>query len=143
LERQRDDPYYVGSKAAKQNEYDEEEDNDDIDSIPIVHLSLNLPPPVTRRASAPRSPTPPPVHIDIDGEMPEGNDHLAINQSEPEVIPPITPIVIAGEGEDVKTDNIASEGAVLKVVKKKKKESKDGSLTPKPKKKKSTVVTLD
>lgn len=102
LERQRDDPYYVGSSVAPP---DEGADGGDI--IPIAQLSLDHQLP-TRRS---RAPTPPPVHIDVDGEMPDG--------VEPEVE---ERVIVVVQEEKMKVETVATEGNVLKVVKKKKKD---------------------
>ncbi|KAI5481703.1 AP-3 complex subunit delta-1 [Pseudohyphozyma bogoriensis] len=121
LERQRDDPYYVGSKSATPAE-------EDVDSIPIVKLDLNFgtapaPPP------PPRVPTPPPMVIDVDGELPEGME-LGAGAGGGGGAPPV---VETPEGETATTakDVQATEGVVTKVVKKKKKDANG-----KPKKKK-------
>ncbi|SCZ98801.1 BZ3500_MvSof-1268-A1-R1_Chr3-1g05630 [Microbotryum saponariae] len=65
LERQRDDPYYVGSTPAGGAG-----DSDDVDAIPIVRLDLGTLTSQPRTPPPPREPTPPPVHIDVHGEMP-------------------------------------------------------------------------
>lgn len=129
LERQREDPYYVGSSTAPlaSGGYDDV----DVDSIPIVQLSFDLNPGATASPPPRREPTPPPVHIDIDGEMPEGFDYPAA--SAPSVAttpanPPSEEIPIA--------ESKATEGTITKVVKKKR---KDGSAS-KPKKKKDKPV---
>ncbi|KAM0754395.1 Adaptor protein complex AP-3 delta subunit [Meredithblackwellia eburnea MCA 4105] len=130
LERQRDDPYYVGSSTPAVDE-------DDIDSIPIVQLSLDLNPPSSKKkkAAKPRPPTPPPVHIDIDGELPEG---ALLDSPAPLVdVTPSPPV----ESEKIEAEQAESqavvEGAVRKVVKKKKKEP--GTSTPKKKKKPASI----
>ncbi|SCV74260.1 BQ2448_6692 [Microbotryum intermedium] len=66
LERQRDDPYYVGSTPAGGAG-----DSDGVDAIPIVRLDLGTLTSRPRAPSPPREPTPPPVHIDVEGEMPD------------------------------------------------------------------------
>lgn len=127
LERQRDDPYYVGSSSAPPFT------TEDVDSIPIVQLDLNFDAPSAQRLPSPppREPTPPPVHIDVDGEMPDGF----------ELAPPVVESKESSGGEEASkeaaVENKAAEGAVTKVVKKKRKEP---GVT---KKKKSKVVKED
>jgi AP-3 complex subunit delta-1 len=50
----------------------EHPDSEDIDSIPIVKLDLNarLKPDQPKRVERARSPTPPPVFVDVEGELP-------------------------------------------------------------------------
>ncbi|GAA6063860.1 hypothetical protein JCM10212_003551 [Sporobolomyces blumeae] len=130
IERQRDDPYYIGRSATPQT--GDDEDEDDVDSIPIVKLDLDL---RSRREPTPppREPTPPPMLVDVDGELP---DHIA----PPPRIEPVVASTLADETEkETKVESKAEEGAVLKVVKKKR---KDGSST-KTKKKKSSPVAAD
>ncbi|KAL8286990.1 hypothetical protein RQP46_003996 [Phenoliferia psychrophenolica] len=130
LERQRDDPYYVGGSSPLPPST-----SSDIDSIPIVHLSLSdLVPSKPKKAPRPRPPTPPPVHIDIDGELPEGAALLAA----PLVQVPVEPAVPAEEESTVAVETKAEEGTVLKVVKKKRKDP-----SGKPKKKKAVEPALE
>lgn len=108
-------------------------DDDDIDSIPIVQLSLDFsaPAPSKRKAPRPRPPTPPPVHIDVDGELPEGA-----------LVEPLVELAPAPEPESVEEkaeiETKADEGTVLKVVKKKRKDP-----SAKPKKKKAVDPALE
>lgn len=81
LKRRKDDPYYIMDEKASKTQTPEDED--DIDSIPIVKLDLNDFPNASilnanrkktkkkTKAKAPRAPTPPPVVITTEGEMPE------------------------------------------------------------------------
>ncbi|GAA6005298.1 hypothetical protein JCM11491_002650 [Sporobolomyces phaffii] len=136
LQRQREDPYHIGDSSRRYAE--EDDDEEDVDSIPIVKLDLNLP---SRRRPTPppREPTPPPMLVDVDGEMP------TIIAATP--TPPRTDTV---DEKIVETDSPAAaepvaetkaaEGTVLKVVKKKKKKETDSSA--KPKKKKSSPTTI-
>ncbi|GAA5878418.1 hypothetical protein JCM8547_003594 [Rhodosporidiobolus lusitaniae] len=128
LERQRDDPYYIGkSSAGAVTSGGGSDDEYDVDSIPIVKLDLDLPPP-RQPTPLPREPTPPPMLVDIEGEMPTGFETPL-----PVVEP--TPAVEEKQEEEIKVDSRAAEGAAVKVVKKKKtKEGKEG----KPKKKKAS-----
>lgn len=131
MERQREDPYYIGGSSTPSYQEEEEED---VDSIPIVKLDLNLP---TRRKPTPppREPTPPPMLVDVDGEMPTfvASSAPRIDPLE-EKIEAVDPVVEDTPAIETK----AEEGAVLKVVKKKK--TKDGT-TSKTKKKKSSTLT--
>lgn len=118
LERQRDDPYYVGSTAPAPSAT-----SDDVDSIPIVQLDLNFVHPSSAQrppTPPPREPTPPPVHVDVDGEMPDGF----------ELAPPVVESKVESEREEepseVVVESKAQEGAVTKVVKKKRKEPSAG-----------------
>lgn len=122
IERQRDDPYYVGPVARADSDVD-------VDSIPVVQLSLDFVPPRAGRAPPPRAPTPPPVHIDIDGEMPDGADF----DIPPPVVEPIVEIPVEVEPVEV-VESQATESAVLKVTKKKKRDPS------KPKKKKEVAL---
>ncbi|KAI0323040.1 adaptin N terminal region-domain-containing protein [Amylostereum chailletii] len=98
LERQRDDPYYIGvgepSKLPNMG---------DIDSIPVVHLD-DLPP--MPQASTPRLPTLlrssasnalEPMVIDKDGEMPEGI-RISLPPSQPPSQRPSHPPTPLGNG---------------------------------------------
>ncbi|GAA5969975.1 hypothetical protein JCM21900_001304 [Sporobolomyces salmonicolor] len=146
LERQRDDPYYVGSSSAPRPPHLPEDD--DVDSIPIVKLDLDLASPslAPRREPTPpraREPTPPPMAVDVEGEMPAGF------QTPPPAAEPLVEKKQKEEeekeddGDDspnpapTKMDHKAEEGAVLKVVKKKR---KDGGSAGKAKKKKPVAA---
>ncbi|GAA6000116.1 Apl5p [Rhodotorula paludigena] len=131
LDRQRDDPYYMddGGRGYHDGE------GDDVDSIPIVQLDLDLrSPPARTLTPPPREPTPPPMLVDVEGELPPGLTPGA-------VVPPsaaasrVESPSIAAEGSGAATpelDTHAAEGSVVKVVKKKK---KDGTAGTKKKKK--------
>ncbi|GAA5914851.1 hypothetical protein JCM6882_007820 [Rhodosporidiobolus microsporus] len=134
LDRQRDDPYYIGASSATPphlSYHDHSDSEDDVDSIPIVKLDLNLPPPRVP-TPPPREPTPPPMLVDVDGEMPTGF---------PAPISPDPPAASPATEEKVETpvESKAQEGGVVKVVKKKKKD-KDGAATTTKKKKKSATA---
>ena len=107
LERQRDDPYYVGSSITAPPT------RDAVDSIPIVQLDLNFAAPARVLSPPPREPTPPPVHVDVDGEMPDGFDMA------PSIVE--APAEVLQEKESV-LESQAAEGTAVKVVKKKRKE---------------------
>ena len=122
--------------SGRYDEVVEEEEEDDVDNIPIVKLDLNLPP---RRQPTPppREPTPPPMLVDVDGEMPTivatpspRIDPVSISTSPEEKIE-----AVEEKAEEETAETKATEGTVLKVVKKKKR--KEGSSSTKPKKKKS------
>ncbi|GAA6001960.1 hypothetical protein JCM10207_003012 [Rhodosporidiobolus poonsookiae] len=134
LDRQRDDPYHLGKSSASPHlsRNDPSSDSDgDVDSIPIVQLDLNLP----ARTPPPREPTPPPMLVDVEGEMPTGF-----------ATPPVAPSPAPGVGGKPQTPVLeekaegadkAAEGAAVKVVKKKKKKDGEGEGVKKPKKKKA------
>lgn len=124
LERQRDDPYYIGNSSAPPTPA--ADDDHEVDSIPIVQLSLDFATPVRRPPSPPpRVPTPPPVHIDVDGELPEGAE---LGRA------PVLNLVNVEETEkpQLEEERRASEVGVKKVVKK---------VTPKGSKKKKAAAT--
>lgn len=129
LERQRDDPYYIGSNSVVTTPGI---DDEDIDSIPIVQLSLDFATSVSKRTRQPppRVPTPPAVHVEMDGELPEGAELVQL-PSRPKLVE-VSQIVVSPAAEEVKAD----EGVVTKVVKKKRKESSSG----KSKKKKDVLA---
>ncbi|BGP14744.1 hypothetical protein JCM10213_004316 [Rhodosporidiobolus nylandii] len=108
LAQQRDDPYYLASSPAPPVTSYHSSSDSDVDAIPIVRLSLDLPPPRVP-TPPPREPTPPPMLVDVDGELPPG--------LEPAIEP--APVV---RMEEEKVEGRAAEGAAVKVVKKKKKE---------------------
>ncbi|TFY81023.1 hypothetical protein EWM64_g2988 [Hericium alpestre] len=95
LERQRDDPYYIMDKSQRSPE------PQDVDSIPIVHIDLDLPPmpeaPAqnTRLSSLLRDPPSMACSevfvIEKEGEMPEGAITPPPPQSQP-ASKPMTPI---------------------------------------------------
>ncbi|KAK4058327.1 AP-3 complex subunit delta [Microbotryomycetes sp. JL221] len=131
------------SSRRKAREADEiEQDDDDVDFIPIVQLDISLSSPLTNDARAtevqppqppPREPTPPPMHVDVDGELPDGvelDSSISIKQHHDE------------EDQDEKVavparvEVRAEEGTVKKVVKKKRKDGAGGT-----KKKSSSKVS--
>ncbi|GAA5828331.1 hypothetical protein JCM11251_006201 [Rhodosporidiobolus azoricus] len=126
LERQRDDPYYVGSSSAAPPRlayHDDDDSSEDVDSIPIVKLDLNFPPPRVP-TPPPREPTPPPMLVDVEGEMPTGF-------STPPPRAPTPPPAIDSPAREEETEKPAGEtkakeGGVVKVVAKKKKKFKEG-----------------
>lgn len=131
LERQRDDPYYMddGGRGYHDGE------GDDVDSIPIVQLDLDLRfPPARTPTPPPREPTPPPMLVDVEGELPPGlapGAVVAPSAAASRVESPSR----AAEGSGAATpeqETHAAEGSVVKVVKKKK---KDGTAGTKKKKK--------
>lgn len=94
----------------------------EIDSIPIVQLELDGLTDARARVGSPpiREPTPPPVHVEIDGEMPDGSD-LATPSAQSELPAaghaPNSKVEAAAEP----TETRAEERSVKKVVSKKKK----------------------
>ncbi|GAA6027914.1 hypothetical protein JCM8097_001779 [Rhodosporidiobolus ruineniae] len=143
LASQRDDPYHLGSSGYQ----DAPSSDDDVDSIPIVKLDLDLRSPPIRSPSPPtREPTPPPMLVDIDGELPPGFDAAAATVPLPPSEVPSKPSTPPIAEEAPKVDTKATEGAAVKVVKKKKKDkdaSGSGTKTKKKKSAASTPVTLD
>ncbi|GAA5831936.1 hypothetical protein JCM3766R1_000162 [Sporobolomyces carnicolor] len=131
LERQREDPYYIGGSSTPQR-YDEDASEDDVDSIPIVKLDIDLAP-RRQQTPPPREPTPPPMLVDIDGEMP-----TIVATPSPRIEPVGEKAAPASEEkvEESVAETKAPEGTILKVVKKKKK--KDGALSSKKPKKKGS-----
>lgn len=149
LERQRDDPYYVGSSAPLAS-YLHQQDLD-VDSIPIVQLSIDdfngLPshsstiPPPSRRIRTP----PPPVFVDLEGEMPDSIP--SSNRSTP--IPQLQPEEEKDKGEvneekEKSAERRAEEGLAIKVVKKKsKKDSSANTISGEKKKRKEKKVVVE
>ncbi|BGP38775.1 AP-3 complex subunit delta [Rhodotorula kratochvilovae] len=124
LERQRDDPYYVGTSSMA---YQHPASDDDVDSIPIVQLDLDLRSPRRRSPTAPpREPTPPPMLVDIEGELPPA---FATSP----IVPSPSPQPLEADKEETlpERDARAAEGSVVKVVKKKKKDVAGGKKTKK------------
>ncbi|GAA5840988.1 hypothetical protein JCM9279_001282 [Rhodotorula babjevae] len=124
LEEQRDDPYYVGASSSKQAASD-----DDVDSIPIVQLDLDLRSP----SPPPREPTPPPMLVDIEGELPPMQAPTPSARRTPE--PVAVPAAEVKEAAAAEPDAQAAQSSVVKVVKKKKKDGTGTSGTKKAKKK--------
>ncbi|GAA5969762.1 hypothetical protein JCM11641_008034 [Rhodosporidiobolus odoratus] len=118
LDRQREDPYYIGKSPAVARLH--EDDEDDVDSIPIVKLSLDLP---RAPSPPPREPTPPPMLVDVEGEMPTDSITSAAPAPRASATPPLV------DTRDPTPEKVerAQEGAAVKIVKKKKKKEKDGS----------------
>ncbi|GAA5826066.1 hypothetical protein JCM3770_005228 [Rhodotorula araucariae] len=123
LERQRDDPYYVGTSTVT---YQQAASDDDVDSIPIVQLDLDLRSPSARSTTPPpREPTPPPMLVDVEGELPPAF-------ATPPVVPSPSPQPPEGDKEaPPERDAHAAEGSVVKVVRKKKKDVGGGKKTKK------------
>lgn len=124
---------YAGSSTPQRYDEDEEEE-DDVDSIPIVKLDIDLPP---RRQPTPppRVPTPPPMLVDVDGEMP-----TMVATPPPRIEPVDEKVELLDQAEEPLPESKATEGTVLKVVKKKKR--KEGTPSTKPKKKKSSPTSV-
>ncbi|GAA5949476.1 hypothetical protein JCM3765_002674 [Sporobolomyces pararoseus] len=138
LEQQREDPYYIGDSGRYDEAAEEEEEEDDVDSIPIVKLDLNLPP---RRQPTPppREPTPPPMLVDVDGEMPTltATPSPRIDPVSSSTSPEEKVEAVVEKVEEDLAETQATEGTVLKVVKKKKR--KEGNSSTKTKKKKPSA----
>ncbi|KAM0788195.1 hypothetical protein ACM66B_001354 [Microbotryomycetes sp. NB124-2] len=114
----------------------DEEQEDDVDSIPIVKLDLDLASPVRESgpppSAPPREPTPPPMHVEVDGELPDGAALVDVSESVPSKLE--TTVFDEKERQSPVKDVKAEEGVVKKVVKKKR---KDGTTATK---KKSKIV---
>jgi len=92
------------------------DNDDDIDSIPIVALSLDFAAPSQHRAPPPpREPTPPPVFVDVDGELPDGPLRAPAVVEQPAVAQ-----AVEERSEEIVRDVEAVEGLAVRVVKKKK-----------------------
>jgi AP-3 complex subunit delta len=112
LEQQRDDPYYVSSKAqAKTRAVDE------IEAIPVIKLDLadlRSPPPqggesTRSRQSERRPPTPPPAFVEVEGEMPTG-----VPLKQKAVSPPL--VKTEGNGEVVASADTAVASSTARLV---------------------------
>ncbi|GAA5934933.1 hypothetical protein JCM3775_001686 [Rhodotorula graminis] len=128
LEDQRDDPYYVGASSTRQAASD-----DDVDSIPIVQLDLDLRSP----SPPPREPTPPPMLVDVEGELPPVQAPTPAARRTPEPVAVAVPPAEAKEAATPEPDAQAAQSSVVKVVKKKKKDGTGTSGAQKSKKKAS------
>ena len=84
-------------------------EDDDIDSIPVVQLSLD-----DIAAARPRSPTPPLMHVDVEGELPPSR------ASRPSSTPTPQPV----ESPQITEQSPGDETTVTKVVKKKRRKEK-------------------
>ncbi|KAI0050601.1 Ap3d1 protein [Auriscalpium vulgare] len=150
LERQREDPYYIGDKTPSRP------DQDDIDSIPVVHLDDMPPLPAANSAASPhfssllRESTThisaEPVVVDRDGEMPEGAVLLPPLPPSQKPSRPITPLSNGASAhappafpEYVIEDEVPRTGTPepIKVVRAKKKS------TPGAKKKRTRPAELE
>ncbi|BGP23565.1 AP-3 complex subunit delta-1 [Rhodotorula toruloides] len=134
-ERERDDPYHMGRSSSYGPASDE-----DVDSIPIVNLDIDLRSPPTRTSTPPpREPTPPPMEVDVEGELPPGLAALLAPR-------PMSPVEPQPEEKADMTAELkesrAAEGAAVKVVKKKKGKAGEGKST-KPRKGKKEVAGDD
>ncbi|BGO90401.1 hypothetical protein NBRC10512_004114 [Rhodotorula toruloides] len=138
-ERERDDPYHMGRSSSYRSGSD-----DDVDTIPIVNLDINLrSPPARTPTPPPREPTPPPMEVDIEGELPPGlAAPLAPRATSTRSVSPVEPpqeekVEPAAEVRESR----AEEGAAVKVVKKKKGKAGEGKSTKT--KKSRTAVAAD
>lgn len=137
-ERERDDPYHMGRSSSYRSGSD-----DDVDSIPIVNLDIDLrSPPARTPTPPPREPTPPPMEVDIEGELPPGlAAPLAPRPTSTRSVSPVEP----PQEEKVEPfaevkESRAEEGAAVKVVKKKKGKAGEGKSTTTKKSKKEVAL---
>lgn len=132
------DSYRAGpSRGASYHGGAPSEDEDEVDSIPIVKLDLDLRSPSPRQPTPPpREPTPPPMFVDVEGELPPS---AAPATSHPATPTPPTMEEAATEPAPEKAEAVAAEGAAVKVVKKKKKKPADGIGSTKTKKSRTPV----
>jgi hypothetical protein len=153
LEQQRDDPYYVSSKASAHTAVVD----DEIDAIPVIKLDLaDLQSPSQRsrqqQTTERRAPTPPPAFVEVDGEIPtgvplksttttpplarggaEGNNGEIAANTDDVALPVPSP---SGAADELETS--ATEAVGIKKVVKKKRKEKDPSRVKKKKAAEST-----
>jgi AP-3 complex subunit delta-1 len=97
----------------KKKRPEEQVDSEDIESIPIVKLDLNgLTPDKPKKAERPRTPTPPPVFVDIEGELPPARVSTPRRDKAPTPVP--------AEVSEKEEPAVANHPAAVQVVKKKK-----------------------